>query len=215
MTGTHTATLKIARLLAFLVLGLALPTVLIFQAHESMGRMSEVASDGNDIATVLRSLPASVQNLRSQNDYALLSIAMVEASNQRTMLTKQRMKMSVMHIGFAVISLGLMMLVLGLEAGGVEVIGGPSQSLSLNLKTTSTAVTAIVLGAAMSAAGALMPNQYTTVSIPSYAPLSNYAAEERLLKLRSLASQCAAEAKPPNLAACFQNAIVTTLSEQR
>jgi len=215
MTGTHTATLKIARLLAFLVLGLALPTVLIFQAHESMGRMSEVASDGNDIATVLRSLPASVQNLRSQNDYALLSIAMVEASNQRTMLTKQRMKMSVMHIGFAVISLGLMMLVLGLEAGGVEVIGGPSQSLSLNLKTTSTAVTAIVLGAAMSAAGALMPNQYTTVSVPPYAPLSNYAAEERLLKLRSLASQCAAEAKPPNLSACFQNAIVTTLSEQR
>jgi hypothetical protein len=123
MDGTHKAALRFGRLTAFLVLGLLLPAVLLFQAHQAMGRMSDVSTDGNDIATVLQSLPPSVQQLRSQNDYALLSIAMVEASNQRTMLTKQRMKMSVMHIGFAVISLGLMMLVMGLEAGGIDVGG--------------------------------------------------------------------------------------------
>jgi hypothetical protein len=215
MNGVKPATVRVARLAAFLLLGLLLPGLLLFQAHQAMGRMSDVAGDGNDLVTVLKSLPPQVQRLQTQNDYALLSIAMVEASNQRTMLTKQRMKMSVMHIGFAVISLGLMMLVMGLEAGGIDVAAGSTHAPSFDLKTTSTAVTAIVLGAVMSGAGALVPNPYTTVSVPSYAPVSNTSQDDRLVKLRNMATQCAAEAPKAQLAACFQNSIVTTLSEQR
>ena len=215
MNGVSAATLRLGRVAAFLVLGLLLPAVLLFQAHQAMGRMSEVTADGNDIASIVKSLPASVQSLKSQNDYALLSIAMIEASNQRTMLTKQRMKMSVMHIGFAVISLGLMMLVMGLEAGGIDVAGGSPDKLSFNLKTTSTALTAVLLGAAMSTAGALVPNPYTTVSVPSYAPLTDATVDERLQKLQTLAAQCSTEAPKTQLAICFQNAIVTVLSSRR
>lgn len=216
MSNSKLVALRISRLTAVLFLGLLLPAVLLFQAHQAMGRMSEIASDGNDIASVLKSLPAGVQQLRSQNDYAILSIAIMEASNQRTMQVKQRMKMSVMHIGFAVVSLGLMMLVLGLEAGGVDITTGQSpQSLALNLKTTSTAVTAIVLGASMAAAGALIPNPYTTVSVPSYAPVANLAADERLLKLRSMATECVAEAPKHVLSTCLQNAIVSTLADRK
>lgn len=140
----------------------------------------------------------------------------MEASNQRTMLVKQRMKISVMHIGFAVISLGLMLLVLGLDAGGVDLSTTATQGTSINIKTTSSAVTTILLGAAMAAAGALIPNQHTTTSIPSYAPMGVTTAEsEKLEQLRRLAAECIAGAKKDMLAACFQNVIAATLSESK
>jgi len=206
--------LRAGRLASLLMLGIILPAILLMQAYQAMGKMSDITADGNDIASVINALPASVQELQSNNDYALLSISLMEASNQRTMLVKQRMKISVMHIGFAVISFGLMLLVLGLEAGGVDIAATATQGSSINLKTTSTSVTAVLLGAAMAAAGALVPNQYTTVSIPSYAYVAaKPAANGKLDQLGRWAKECIAGAKNEARASCFQNAIAETLSE--
>lgn len=59
-------------------------------------------------------------NLVSANDYVLYSLMFVEQSNQRTMLNKQSMKLTIIHIGLAVISVGMMFIILGINDGGGE-----------------------------------------------------------------------------------------------
>ncbi len=205
--------LQSGRIFAVLLFGLVLPSLLLFEANSAMGRMSELQEDKNDIGSVVASLPTSVSQLHTNNDYAILTVAILEASNQRTMLVKQRMKMSVMHIGFAVISLGMMMILLGIEAGGVEASAGIPSGATLDIKTASAGVAAVLLGAILAAAGALVPNSYSTVSVPAYAATKQgSAADVRLEALHRLSETCRRDASGPSLAPCLYNAIATSLA---
>jgi hypothetical protein len=102
-------------------------------------------------------------------DYALGSVVFVETSNRQVMLNKQRMKIAVMHIGFAVISVGLMLMILGIDVGGIDASGASQGGgISVAVKIASTGVLVFVIGASMATIGGILGNDYKSVGIPSF-----------------------------------------------
>jgi hypothetical protein len=83
------------------------------------------------------------------------------------MTNKQVMKVSVMQIGFSVISIGMMLIVLGINSGGVKgAVEGAG--LKFDFKTGSTGVAVFLVGAVMATAGGVLKNKYKTGVIPKY-----------------------------------------------
>ena len=149
-------------------LGIVIPLTLMAQAHTAIKDLDEHLSVSAQLSDIGKSLPASVLKFESGNDYAMYSLAMIEASNFRGLVNKQRMKVAVIHIGFAIASVGLLFIVLGFDQGGVEVIGAMESNASVNIKVAGSGLAVFVLGAGLAAAGGLLPNHYTTAGMPDY-----------------------------------------------
>jgi hypothetical protein len=95
------------------------------------------------------------------------SLLYSESANQKTMINKQVMKVSIMQIGFAVMSIGTMFIVLGINDGGAR--GSAHFSgLKVDIRKASTGVLIFLVGAAMATAGGVLKNEYSTVTIPKY-----------------------------------------------
>lgn len=106
--------------------------------------------------------------LRSANDFSLYSVMAAEHTNRAVVTNKQVMKVAVMQIGFAVVSLGLMFVILGInDGGGSAVVGG--SGLTFDFRTGSTGALVFVIGAAMATAGGVLKNDYQTVPVPTFA----------------------------------------------
>ncbi|GGD00204.1 hypothetical protein GCM10011396_54650 [Undibacterium terreum] len=133
------------------------------------------------------------------NDYLLYSLMQSEYANLKTMTNKQIMKVAVMHIGFAIISVGLMFIVLGINEGGVDG-SGESTGVKFNLKIGSTGVALFASGALMSGAAGLLINEYKTVSIPTYA---GGATQGDIRDMALIYSQCKDENKGGDVSDCF------------
>lgn len=179
------ATIRFARRFAAITFGILLPIVLLFTAY---GNLQQVSKNLHPIESPLE-LEKNFAPLRasfsSANDYILFSLMFVEQSNQRTMLNKQAMKLTVIHIGFAIMFVGLMFIVLGINDGGVESVnevGGHT----LNFKTASTGLVVFLGGALMASGGALLNNLYTTAGIPGYVQVLNQTAAGPTEKTRDL-----------------------------
>lgn len=105
------------------------------------------------------------------------------------MINKQVMKTSIINIGFAVMSIGLMLLVLGIESGGAEASAAVNE-LEFNLKTGSTGVAIFVVGAIMATLGGVLKNDYQTSQIPNYEHVSLPNIDLHLLRSRAAYKEC-------------------------
>ena len=151
------------------IIGILVPIALLTQAYISTGSLNATLFDSGDLKHVVDTwIPPKVQRLESPMDYSLYAVVFLELGNRQMMLNKQRMKTATIQIGFAVAFVGIMLLILSIDSGGIEAGGSAGSGLSFNVKTTSTGAAVFVLGAAMSAAGALVPNEYKTVAVPGY-----------------------------------------------
>jgi hypothetical protein len=61
-----------------------------------------------------------------------------------------------------------MFIVLGIEAGGAEATA-QGLSVTVNFKSASTGLVTFVVGSALATIGGVLPNDYTTAPIPSFA----------------------------------------------
>lgn len=160
--------LDVAKQFVIVALGVVIPIFLLMQAYAGL---SSLATDvgyvrkSENVSELFLSAKKSINNV---NDYALLSLLYAEHANQKTMLNKQVMKVSIMQIGFAVLSVGMMFIVLGIKEGGAE--GGIGiGEIKFDFKTGSTGLVVFVIGALMATAGGVLKNDYDTVPIPGYA----------------------------------------------
>lgn len=84
------------------------------------------------------------------------------------------MKNTVMHIGYATISLGLSLILLGIKeenGGGEAKIAAPG--ITFDVKTGSTGAYVFVIGALMATVGGSLPNKYQGSTIPVYDKTAN------------------------------------------
>ncbi|OYD77416.1 UNVERIFIED_ORG: hypothetical protein BDU10_2517 [Burkholderia sp. CF145] len=159
-----------AHIFAVVVFGVIFPVIVLWQAYEGMSVLrSDIAGPRADVVRMFREFKQLAKDNTTADDYALFSVMYVEQSNKQAIINKQLLKVVIMQVGFSVISLGLMFIILGISDGGATV-GARSGGFRFDLKTGSTGLVTFVIGAAMTAGGALVPNEYKTVSIPSYAP---------------------------------------------
>lgn len=155
------------KLFAGLLFGLVIPAALLLNVMMSVSKLDATIGHTEGVTQVIENYKSVKDDLDSANDYALLSVLAAENANQKTMINKQVMKVAVIQIGFAVISIGLLFVVLGFNDGGIKVVG-ENAGLNFNLVTGSTGLAAIVIGASMSTLGGVMKNEYQTVKVPEY-----------------------------------------------
>jgi hypothetical protein len=147
------------------------------------------------------------KNLKRIEDYALVSLINAESTNQKTMINKQIMKSAVVQIGFAVISIGMMFVVLGFSGGGLDV-QAKSEGITFDVKTGSTGLAVVVIGAVMVTLGGVLKNDYSTVELPGF-----LGADSRDIKFIESAFK-ACEKAGNESAACFWSFANRTFSER-
>lgn len=157
----------IAKSAAILILGIIFPILILAQAYlglASLGRDIDRSMKPEKIAQVFKGVQPLV---KSANDYALFSEMYAENVNQTIITNKQIIKVVVMQIGFAAMSLGLMFVLLGINDGGGEGRVGWG-GVTIDFKTTSTGALVFSVGAMMATAGGVLKNEYKTIPLPQY-----------------------------------------------
>jgi hypothetical protein len=169
----------VSRSIAIAIFGVIVPVLILGQAYLGLSAMQ------NSVLSQLKQPPTGlvidtkVTPNPTGNDYALFAMSYAEASNRQIIVNKQVLKVSVMEVGLAVASLGLMLILLGFELGPTTV-GGTSGGFSLNIQAASGGVVVFLAGAAMSAAGGLLSNEYTTVGTPEFAQVLSDGVDQQL-----------------------------------
>jgi len=168
MAGKRSGVERWSHSMAILVLGVLFPVLVLIQAYGALSKLTPAIVAWRDANSAEEAFARIQPKLRSANDYALYTVMRLEATNNAVVTNKQVMKVVIMHLGFAVVSVGLMFVVLGIEAkdggeGGVEVAG-----LKVDFKTASTGVLVFVVGATMVTLGGVLRNEYATVGVPEY-----------------------------------------------
>jgi hypothetical protein len=169
---------KYLQVIAGLVLGLIIPATLLSNVITSVSTLNEQITHKEGFKQVVEHFKSVKQDLETSNDYALISMLAAENANQKTMINKQAMKVAVIQIGFSVISIGLLFVVLGFNDGGVTAVGGDG-NINFNIKTGSTGLAAIIVGASMATMGGVLKNEYKTVQVPMYS--GTFSAEDMAL----------------------------------
>ena len=160
-------TLLFARLLVIIIFGVVVPIIILFQAYQGTSYLSENIPYKYSTDDLVKTFSAAKSFLNNANDYAIFSLLYTEHANQKTMINKQIMKVSVMQIGFSVISIGMMLIVLGINTGGIEG-SGEVNGIKFDFKIGSTGVAVFLVGAVMATVGGVLKNEYTTGKIPEY-----------------------------------------------
>jgi hypothetical protein len=194
------------RAIAIAVFGCVAPLLLMIQAGVGLYTLTKSLADPATRPTVAQVLPSLRPQLRDVNDYIMSSHLIAEGVNQAVMVNKQTMKAVVMQVGFAVASVGLMFILLGITDGGAE--GGLEHGLGkINFKTSSTGAIVFVTGAAMVAGGGLLRNDYKTLSVPNYVmiPQASVSAAPQALSELKLALDGCLKATPGERGACMEN----------
>jgi hypothetical protein len=162
------STIRHARVVAIFLFGVIIPTLILGQAFLGLSTLQGTVVKQLQDAPVGLVLDAKRLDHPNGNDYALFAMTYAEASNRQITINKQVLKTCVMEVGLAVISLGLMIILLGFETGGATVAGAAG-GYSVNIQTASTGVVVFLAGALMGGAGGLIPNAYSTVGTPMFA----------------------------------------------
>jgi hypothetical protein len=196
--GRH-RTGRVVHALAVVLLGIVVPIIVLAQAYTGLATLGDTVGRPAYQTAPAETLKGVQPLLRGANDYALFSVMSAEHTNQVVVTNKQVMKIAIMQIGFAVISLGLMLVILGINDGGGE--GAAALvDLKFDFKTGSTGVVVFVVGAAMATAGGVLKNEYTTVPLPGYVQANADDGSEVLAMYRACKDQAGA-----GYAACFAN----------
>jgi len=199
---------KSLQILAGLVLGLIIPVFLLVSVITNISALEKEISYKEGFKQVVENFKSAKVDLDTPNDYALLSVLAAENANQKTMINKQVMKVAVIQIGFAVISIGLLFIVLGLNDGGIETSGG-NGSMNFNMKSGSTGLVAIIVGAAMATLGGVIKNDYQTVEVPKYFAASSSDLENVLKACEKKFPSLTAKSKVSAVGECMKGYILS------
>jgi hypothetical protein len=194
---------------AIVVLGLVFPVVVLIQAYVALSALTPAVQEWRDGNNAERAFAEVQPKLKSANDYALYTVMRLEATNNAVVTNKQIMKVVIMQLGFGVVSVGLMFIVLGIEArvspetvieNGVATTTVEAAGVKVDFKTASTGVLVFVVGATMVTLGGVLRNEYQTVGAPGYIAVGSAdpKAEESLKRFKTCRQQY-----PQALADCF------------
>ena len=190
-------TLLLSRLIVIVIFGVIVPVIILFQAYQGTSYLSKNLPYTDTPDDLVKTFSAAKLSINNANDYALFSLLYTEHANQKTMINKQIMKVSVMQIGFSVISIGMMLIVLGINAGGIEGVG-EANGIKFDIKIGSTGIAVFLVGSVMATVGGVLKNDYTTGQIPKYVFESSTKEHETIARYK----QCK-EQKEVNFERCF------------
>ncbi|WP_321948304.1 hypothetical protein [Paraburkholderia sp. J10-1] len=173
------------------VFGGIVPVLLIVLAILGLRDLQTTFAPGKDnVVQTLTSVQKVVSDSKDVNAYALASFMFAEHSNFGVVHDKQRMKVVVIQIGFAVASIGIMFILLGVNDGGAQV-AAKSTVGKVDFKTASTGLVTFLIGAGMAYGAGIIPNEYTTVGVPRYGAMGEQPQSDLRADLVQAATVCA------------------------
>lgn len=152
------------KLLAIIILGFIFPIVLIIQSYIGLQTLTSGFKTASNMVTEVKQLKTLIH---SSNDYNFASLVFLENKNFEVMQKKQIMKVTIIQLGYAMMSIGLMLIMLGFEDKKHAISGGWN-SFKLDFKTGSTGALVVVIGAVMATLGGVLKNDYNNNAIPAY-----------------------------------------------
>lgn len=158
---------KIARTIAIILFGLVFPLIIAIGVSGRIDRAEGFVERASSGSYVMEQFAKQPNPFKSANDYALIALADSERANLAVMINKQVMKLVIVYMGFAVMSFAMMFIVLGITDGPV-LASGAASGFKFSLQFGSIGAAVFVLGAAMSAGGGLLRNDYHTVGLPGF-----------------------------------------------
>ncbi len=192
-----------ARSIAIIIFGIVFPVIILFQSYVGINSLRDDVAYKTTMTDLVSNLSETKKHLLNANDYALYSLLYVEHGNQKTMINKQVMKSTVVHIGFAVISVGMMLIILGIKEEGES---GAEASVEANgikfdFKTGSTGVAMFCVGAVMATIGGVLKNDYQTSEIPTYESMDISSSASAYEKSINAYHECSKQGK--SFETCF------------
>lgn len=191
------------RNVAVIIFGVIFPVLILFQAYIGIHSLRDDVAYKTSMSDLISNLAKSKEYLLNANDYALYSLLYVEHANQKTMINKQVMKSTVVHIGFAVISIGMMLIILGIKEEGTSDTKAAidAHGIKFDFKTGSTGVAMFCVGAIMATIGGVLKNNYQTSAIPSYETVDQHVLPSKYKK--SIEAYKACSTKGEDFETCF------------
>lgn len=186
------------RMLAIGIFGVAAPLVLLGLAAFLMWSIGPEVRAGLDPRAGVTAYEQLRPVLGGPEDYTLAAYLYAEAANKQVMLTKQVMKVVVIHIGFAVASVGIMLVMLGFGRDEASTVSGETAAGKVNVRLASFGALVFVAGALLAGVAGIMPNSYQGTGQPVFGGSSVLFEPDF-----ALAQSCAA-AGFPNDPACIE-----------
>ena len=187
---------KISSIVIIICLGLIFPVYSMWQASLGINNLTKDIHYNTTLDDLTKKFIKIKKNMSNGNDYAFFSLLYTEHTNQKTMINKQITKSTIVQTGFAAISIGIMLILLGINDGGLDATTD-TNSFKFNIKTGSSGIAIFTLGSIMILAGSLK-NEYKTVPIPEYifeATATKY--------YKSIASYKDCKSRSKNYKSCF------------
>lgn len=171
------------RILAVVLFGAIFPSIVIYGAFSDISKLTSRIDYEGDLKDVVSAYSSILEKKpEGSNEYILLSLLITENANQNAMVNKQVMKAAVMQIGFALISIGLLFIVLGFNEGGMDGTGEVGD-FKFDFKTASSGLSAIVIGSIVATMGGVLKNEYRTVPVPNYVNSKSVLTTENYVSL--------------------------------
>ncbi|MEL6487498.1 MAG: hypothetical protein AAFQ13_10200 [Pseudomonadota bacterium] len=184
----------IAKGAAVAIFGIIVPIAILFQAYLGLSELRSDVSKHLTEQTTSEEYKQVRPLLQGANDYAFYNLLYSEKTNLAVVTNKQVMKVTVIQIGFAAISLGLMFVMLGVNDGGAE--GAVEGSgIKVDFKTSSTGAVVFVVGALMATAGGVLKNEYVTVPIPGYIDRGDGVNQQAHIQALEIYEDCRSQPK--------------------
>ncbi|MDF7657791.1 hypothetical protein PUG81_02320 [Erwiniaceae bacterium L1_54_6] len=155
------------KVIAAVFLGLIFPVVIILQSLSGLRTLSSDFHQLDSTNSIVEEVAKLKENITTDNDYKFVSMVYLENKNYTVMLKKQVMKIIIMQIGYATMSVGLMLIVLGFK-DQEHVLSGGWRDIKIDFKTGSTGAAVVVVGAIMATLGGVLKNEYSNNPLPDY-----------------------------------------------
>lgn len=156
-----------ASAVAVLVFGLFVPILMITQAYLCVQAVNQTFDLKHAAPSPAQQIEQHSSQLRTGNDYVLFAALSIERSNEDITMHRQAMMAAIIQLGLAVISLGIMLLFLGIGDAGLDAIVDGA-GFKFDFKTGSAGIAVFVVGALMSTTGAVLKGEFKTIDIPTF-----------------------------------------------
>lgn len=200
------SSLPLIKTLVFLLTGVIFPVFMLGASAYNLYQTSNQFKEMSQQQISVKELSELKSMMTSPYDYGITSIIYMEKQAHKIFIHKQIMKIASMYIGYAVLSIGVMMLFLGIETKSQNDINGNFMGLTFNIKSGSGGIIVFLLGAIMIIIPGSINNKYQTPGIPAFGAGSSVDIRQIKSNVLYIYQQCNKQTTLPK-DQCFTQSI--------
>lgn len=200
------SSLTFFKTVVFILTGVIFPVFMLCASAYNLHQTSVQFKELSNKQLSLAELNELKNMMKTPYDYGTFSTIYMEKQTHDIFVNKQTMKIAAMYIGYAVLSVGIMMLFLGIETKEQQDINGNFMGLTFNIKSGSAGVIIFLFGAIMVIIPGSINNKYQTPGFPAYSSATSQDSGKLRKSILYLYQKCNEQQSIPK-DQCFTQSI--------